>query len=142
MAKTIHVEVVSAEEKLLTAEAEMVSATLENGEVGIKPGHAHLLASLRPGEVRILHSNGGEEVFYVSGGIFEVIPTEVTILADTAIRAEELDEAAAMKAKKQAEKILSTKQSEFAYSKARTELARAAAQLQAIRKLRKKLRVG
>jgi F-type H+-transporting ATPase subunit epsilon len=108
------------------------------GEVGILPRHAPLLTQLRPGEVRIKVPDGGEQFFYVSGGMLEVQPHVVTVLADTAVRAKDLDEAAALQAKERAEQTLQDKTSEFEYARAQAELAEAVAQLQAIKKLREK----
>lgn len=137
----LKVSIVSAEKALFTGEAEMVVATAQFGEVGILPGHAPLLASLKPGQIRVISqlSHGqsvNEEVYYVSGGTLEVQPNSVTILADTAERAADLDAAAAEEAKRQAEQFLSEQHDEFDYAKARSELVHAAAQLAAIAKLR------
>jgi F-type H+-transporting ATPase subunit epsilon len=137
----LKVSIVSAEKALFSGEAAMVVATAQFGEVGILPGHAPLLASLKPGQVRVisaLHHGypAAEEVFYVSGGTLEVQPNSVTILADTAERAADLDAAAAQEAVRQAEKFLSEQHDEFDYAKARSELVHAAAQLAAIAKLR------
>ncbi len=132
------VNIVSAEKALFSGEAAMVVATAQYGEVGILPGHAPLLASLRPGQVRVIFNttSGEEEVFYVSGGTLEVQPNAVTVLADTAERAGDLDAAAAEEAKRQAEKFLAEQHDEFDYARARSELVHAAAQLAAIRKLK------
>jgi len=134
----LNVNIVSAEKALFTGEAAMVVATAEYGEVGILPGHAPLLAHLKAGQVRVIFNvaEAQEEVFYVSSGTLEVQPNAVTVLADTAERATDLDEAAAEKAKHQAEQFLLEQHDEFDYAKARSELVHAAAQLAAIRKLR------
>ncbi len=139
----LNVAIVSAEKQLFIGEAAMIVVTAELGEMGILPGHTPLLASLRPGQVRVIldlhkdvEGNDREEVFYISGGSIEVQPNAVTVLADTAERASDLDEAAALEAKRAAEKILHEQHEDFDYAKARIELAHAAAQLQAIQKLR------
>jgi F-type H+-transporting ATPase subunit epsilon len=134
----LKVNIVSAEKALFTGEAAMVVATAEYGEVGILPGHAPLLAHLKAGQVRVIFNvaEGEEEVFYVSSGTLEVQPYAVTVLADTAERATDLDEAAAEQAKHEAEQFLAEQHDEFDYAKARSELVHAAAQLAAIRKLR------
>jgi len=138
MAMTIHVDIVSAEKEIYSGPAEMVFASAVMGEVGILPRHAPLLTQLRPGQVRIKTPSGDEEFFYVSGGMLEVQPHVVTVLADTAERAKDLDEAAAQQAKERAEQAMADKSSEFEYAKAQIELAEAVAQLQAIQKLRDK----
>ena len=138
MAMTIHVDIVSAEGAIHSGLAEMVYAPAMMGEVGIAPRHTPLVTQLQPGEVRV-DEGGGKEMqhFYVSGGVIEVQPHVVTILADTAIRAHDLDEAAALEAKRRAEDALAGQVAEFEYAKAQAELAEAAAQLRAIEKLRK-----
>jgi F-type H+-transporting ATPase subunit epsilon len=138
MAMTMHVDIVSAEEEIFSGPAEMVFAPAVMGEVGILPRHAPLLTQLKPGEVRIRTGGGEEQFFYVSGGMLEIQPHVVTVLADTALRAKDLDEAAAMQAKERAEQALRDKSSEFEYARAQSELAEAVAQLQAIKKLRDK----
>jgi F-type H+-transporting ATPase subunit epsilon len=139
MAMTIHVDIVSAEEEIFSGPAEMVFAPAEMGEVGISPRHTPLLTRLKPGEVRVQVPNEQEERFYyVSGGMLEVQPHVVTVLADTALRAKDLDEAAALEAKQKAEDALADKRAEFEYAEAQAELAQAVAQLRAIEKLRKK----
>ena len=120
---------------------EHIVATGAVGELGIWPRHSPLLTALKPGPIRIVKAGGEEEIFYISGGILEVQPHIVTILADTVVRAGDLDEAAAIEAKERAEQALLNKQAELDYSKATAELAQAVAQLQAIRKLKKKLHV-
>lgn len=139
MAMTIHVDIVSAEAAIFSGLAEMVFAPAVMGEVGILPNHSPLVTSLKPGEVRVRHPGGEEESFYVSGGMLEVQPHVVTVLSDTALRAHDLDEAAALQAKEQAERALKDRQADIDEAKARAELAQAAAQLQAIQRLRKKV---
>ncbi|MGH8653472.1 MAG: F0F1 ATP synthase subunit epsilon [Gammaproteobacteria bacterium] len=138
MAMTIHVDIVSAETEIFSGQAEMVFAPAEEGEVGIAPGHTPLLTKLRPGEVRLKFSDGSEEAFYVSGGILEVQPRLVTVLSDTAARAHDLDEAAALEAKQHAEQSLHDRSAKIDYVKALAEWAEAAAQLQAIQRLRRR----
>lgn len=139
MAMTIHVDIVSAEAEIFSGLAEMVFAPAVMGEVGILPSHAPLVTTLKPGEVRVRHPGGEEESFYVSGGMLEVQPHVVTVLSDTALRAHDLDEAAALEAKERAERALKDRQADIDEAKARAEFAQAAAQLQAIQRLRKKL---
>jgi F-type H+-transporting ATPase subunit epsilon len=137
MAMTLHVDIVSAEREIYSGRAEMVFAPLVTGEVGVLPRHAPLLARLKPGEVRV--RTGTEELhFYVSGGLLEVQAHVVTVLADTALRAKDLDEAAALKAKEAAEDALKNRQANIDYAKAQAELAEAMAQLRAIKRLRDK----
>jgi F-type H+-transporting ATPase subunit epsilon len=141
MAMTIHVDIVSAEEEIFSGTASVVYAPAEMGEVGIHPRHAPMLTRLEPGEVRVEVEGKDEELFFfVSGGLLEVQPHVVTVLADTAIRARDLDEASALEAKKQAEQAMQDTKSEMDYAKARAEMAQAAAQLRAIEKLRKRRR--
>ncbi len=135
---TIQVEIVSAEEQIFSGEAEMVYAPAVMGEVGIAPRHTPLISPLKPGEVRLDMGGGKEEFFFISGGILEVQPHLVTVLSDTAIRADDLDEAAALEAQKRAENALADQQSDLDVAKAKAELAAAAAQIQAIKKLRRK----
>ncbi|MBI2778887.1 MAG: F0F1 ATP synthase subunit epsilon [Gammaproteobacteria bacterium] len=139
MAMTMHVDIVSAEAEIFSGPAHMVFAPGVMGELGIMPRHAPLLTRLKPGEVRVRTPEGEEEFFYVSGGVLEIQPHSITILSDTAQRAKDLDEAAALEAKHHAEQKLQDQVSEFDYAQAQTELAEAMAQLQAIQKLRKKL---
>ena len=133
---TLHVDIVSAENEIFSGAAEMVFAPAIMGEVGILPRHAPLLTQLKPGEVRVRMPGGQEEFFYVSGGMLEVQPHIVTVLTDTALRAKDIDEAAALEAKQRAEQAIQDRTSEFEYAKAQAELAEAVAQLQAIQKLR------
>lgn len=137
MAMTIHVDIVSAEKEIFSGPAEMVSATAEYGEVGIMPRHSQMLARLKPGQVRVKVPNEEERIFYVSGGLLEVQPHVVTVLADTAERARDLDEAAALRAKEQAEQAMVNRTGDFEYARAQAELAEAIAQLQAIERMRK-----
>lgn len=140
MAMTMHVDIVSAEEEIFSGSAEMVFASGVMGELGILPRHAPLLTQLRPGEVRIRTPEGEELFYYISGGMLEIQPHVVTVLADTAVRAKDLDEAAALAAKEAAEQDMKNKTSEFEYVKAQAQLAEAMAQLRAIQKLRDKTR--
>jgi F-type H+-transporting ATPase subunit epsilon len=138
MAMTIHVDIVSAEGEIFSGVAEMVYAPAAMGEVGIAPRHTPLVTQLKPGEVRV-DTGGGKDMqhFYVSGGILEIQPHVVTVLADTAIRAADLDEAAAEEAKRRAEEAMADRSAEFEYAKAQAELAEAVAQLRAIERIRK-----
>lgn len=138
MANTIKVDIVSAEEQIFSGEAEMVFAPAIMGEVGIAPRHTPLISPLKPGEVRLDMGGGKEEFFFVSGGILEVQPHLVTVLSDTAIRAHDLDEAAALEAKKRAEAALEGQKSDMDIARARAEIAAAVAQIAAIQKLRKR----
>ena len=138
MAMTIHVDIVSAEAEIYSGQAEMVFAPALMGEVGIAPGHTPMLTRLKPGEVRLKLADGSEEAFYVSGGMLEVQPRMVTVLSDTAVRAHDIDEAAALEAKQRAEQMLSDRSAQIDYAKALAEYAEAAAQLQAIQRLRQR----
>lgn len=140
MAMTVHLDIVSAEKEIFSGLVELVVATGLMGEIGVVAGHSPLLTQLKPGEVRIKTESGAEDVFYVSGGMLEVQPHCVTILADEAERAETLDEAEALKAKERAEQALADRSADFNYTAAAAELARAAAQISAIRKARKQLK--
>jgi F-type H+-transporting ATPase subunit epsilon len=137
MAMTIHVDIVSAEADIFSGLAEIIFAPAEQGEVGILPRHAPFLSPLKPGEVTVRKAGGDEESFYVSGGMLEVQPHVVTVLADTALRAKDIDEAAALEAKQRAERLLSDRKTDVDYARAQAELAQALAQLRAIEKLRK-----
>lgn len=139
MAITTHLDIVSAEREIFSGIVEMVVATGLLGEVGIIPGHAPMLTVLKPGEIRVTLPGGEQDIYYVSGGMLEVQPYHVTILADAVERADGLDEAAAIAAKARAEELLLSKQTDVDYSIAATELARAAAQIRAIHKMRKNL---
>lgn len=138
MALRVHVDVVSAEEQIYSGEAEYVVLPGEAGELGIWPRHTPLLTRIKPGAVRIKVPDGGTEVIYVSGGMLEVQPTLVTVLADTAIRGADLDEAKALEAKTAAEEALRNRSGNIDYAKAESELAEAVAQLATIEKLRKR----
>ena len=133
---TIHVDIVSAEGEIFSGPAKMVFAPASQGELGIAPRHAPLLTLLKAGEVRVLTPDGQEQFFFVGGGALEVQPKKVTVLADTALRAKDLDEAAALAAKQRAEEALRDKSDEIDLAKAQAELVRAAAQLKMIRRLR------
>jgi F-type H+-transporting ATPase subunit epsilon len=139
MAHTIHVDVVSAEESIFSGEAEFVALPGEAGELGIYPRHTPLITRIKPGAVRIkVVGQADEEFVFVAGGILEVQPGTVTVLADTAIRGADLDEAKAAEAKKMAEEALVNRESKIDYAKAQAELATAIAQLAAIQRLRQK----
>jgi F-type H+-transporting ATPase subunit epsilon len=138
MANTIHVDIVSPEGQLYSGEATMVFAPAVNGDIGIAPRHAPLLTTLRPGEVRVQAQGEEEHVFYVGGGALEIQPHLVSILADTADRAHDLDEAAALEAKRRAEEAVRDNKDKIDMAEAQAELARAVAQLRAIERLRKK----
>ena len=139
MANTIHVDVVSAEESIFSGEAEFVVLPGEAGELGIYPRHTPLITRIKPGSVRIkVAGQEEEELIFVNGGILEVQPQLVTVLADTAIRGHDLDEAKASEAHKQAQEALQNRTSQMEYAKAAAELAEAAAQLAAIKKLRQR----
>lgn len=139
MAITTHLDIVSAEQEIFSGVVERVVATGELGEIGIIPGHAPLLTVLRPGEIRVTLQGGKQDVYYVSGGMLEIQPYHVTVLADAVQRAEDLDESAALAAKARAEEAMALKGADLDYSVAAAELARAAAQIRAIKKLREKL---
>jgi F-type H+-transporting ATPase subunit epsilon len=136
---TVHVDIVSAEESIFSGLAEFVVLPGEAGELGILPGHTPLLTRIRPGAVRVkIPHQEEEELVFVAGGLLEVQPNLVTVLADTAIRGKDLDEAKALEAKKKAEEALANQTSQLEYAKAQAELAEAIAQLAAIQKLRKR----
>ncbi len=136
MAMTIHVDIVSAEQEIFSGLAEAVFASAVMGEVGIYPRHTPMLTRLKPGEVRVL-VNGKEEQFYVSGGMLEVQPHVVTVLADTAMRATDVDEAAALEAKADAERALKDNDAKIDAAEAQAKLAEAMAQLRSIERMRK-----
>ncbi len=136
MANTFHVDVVSAEEQIFSGEATFVALPGEAGELGIYPKHTPLITRIRPGAVRIEKAGGGEEFVFVAGGILEVQPNGVTVLADTAIRGGDLDEAKAQAAKQAAEELMQSQDAQIDYAKAQAELASAIAQLAAIQRLR------
>ncbi|MCK9538930.1 F0F1 ATP synthase subunit epsilon [Dokdonella sp.] len=137
---TIRCDIVSAESEIFRGTAQMVIATGEMGELGIAPRHAPLITRLKPGQVRVLLEGGEEQFFYVSGGMLEVQPNLVTVLADTAIRARDLDEAAARNAKAEAERALADRSDALSVAQAQAQLAQAMAQLQALEKLRRTLK--
>lgn len=138
MAMTIHVDVVSAEESIFAGEAKFVALPGEAGELGILPGHIPLITRIKPGAVRIEKAEGGEEFVFVAGGILEVQPNRITVLSDTAIRGQDLDEAKANDARKQAEEAVKNAKSDLDLAKATSELAIMAAQIAALRKYRQK----
>ena len=140
MTMTVHVDIVSAEGEIFSGLAEMVFAPAEMGEVGIAPRHAPFISNLVPGEVRVKISEGESHPFYVSGGVIEVQPHLVTILADSAIRAADIDESIALEARARAEETLADKTASVDYAKARSELAQAVMQLQTLNRLRRRSR--
>jgi F-type H+-transporting ATPase subunit epsilon len=135
---TLRLDIVSAERAIFSGEVEMVFATGQIGELGIAPGHAPLLTGLKPGNIRATLANKEEEIFYISSGMLEVQPFVVTVLADTAARASDLDEAAAIAAKEKAEQAIASKSAEIDYARATAQLAEAVAQIHAIQALRKR----
>jgi F-type H+-transporting ATPase subunit epsilon len=137
MSATIHVDIVSAEGEIFSGPAKMVYLPAAEGEIGVAPRHAPLLTLLKAGEVRVQSEDGTEQSFYVGGGALEVQPARVTVLADTAARAHDLDEAAALAARERAQEALAAKVDKIDLAEAQAELIRAAAQLKLIRKLRK-----
>jgi F-type H+-transporting ATPase subunit epsilon len=139
MAMTMHCDIASTEARIFNGRVESLVATGTLGDLGILPGHAPLLTALIPGPVRLVTQDGEEQIFYVSGGYLEVQPGTVNILADTAIRADDMDEAQAEQARKDVEAAIANRDAEFEYSRAATQLAEAAAQLRTIQQLRKKL---
>jgi len=138
MAMTMHVDIVSAEVEIYSGTVTEVYAPAEMGEVGIMAHHAPLITQLKPGEVRVVADGGKTESFFVSGGILEVQPHVVTILSDTALRAADLDEAAAKEAQARAEAAMADKKTDLDYARAKAELIEAVAQLETINKLRKR----
>ncbi len=134
---TIHVDIVSAEGEIFSGDAAMVFAPASEGEIGVAPRHAPLLSLLKPGEVRVQTPDGQQHFFFVGGGAIEVQPNQVTVLADTALRAKDIDEAAALAAKQRAEEALRDRAAHITQAEALAELARAAAQLKIIERLRK-----
>ena len=138
MAMTMHVNIVSAENEIYSGTVTEVYAPAEAGEVGIMPRHTQMLSTLKPGVVRIVTQEGEELSFYVSGGILEVQPHIVTVLSDTALRASDIDESAALEAKARAESAMKNKASDMDYAKAKSELIEAVAMIEALKKLRKK----
>ncbi|BBP86331.1 F0F1 ATP synthase subunit epsilon [Pseudomonas sp. No.21] len=138
MAITVHCDIVSAEAEIFSGLVEMVIAHGNLGDLGIAPGHAPLITDLKPGPIRVVKQGGEEEVYYISGGFLEVQPNMVKVLADTVLRAGDLDEAAAQESLKAAEKALHEQGAEFDYSAAAARLAEAAAQLRTVQQIRKK----
>jgi len=139
MAMTVQCDIVSAEEEIFSGLVEMVIAAGSEGDVGVAYGHAPLLTALQPGPIRVINQDGTEDVYYVSGGYLEVQPYHVIVLADTALRANDMDEAAALEAKKEAEQALNNQSGDFDYGRAASQLAEAAAQLRAIKAMRNKI---
>jgi F-type H+-transporting ATPase subunit epsilon len=138
MANTVHIDVVSAEASIFSGEAEFVVAPAGAGEVGIYPNHAPMISTIKPGALRIKEANKVDEtLIFISGGLLEVQPGVVTVLADTAIRGHDLDQAKALAAKAAAEEAMKNRKSDIDYAKAQAEFAEAVAQIQAIERLRK-----
>jgi F-type H+-transporting ATPase subunit epsilon len=137
---TMHCDIVSAEKEIFSGRVTMVIATGTMGELGIMPGHAPLLTGIKPGPVRLKFDNGEERVFFASGGFVEVQPGAVTVLADTALRADDLDEVAAQQAKEQAERTLQDRTADFDFSMAAAQLAEASARLRTVEELKKRRR--
>jgi F-type H+-transporting ATPase subunit epsilon len=140
VASTIHCDIVSAEAEIFSGEVSMVVVSGEEGELGIAPRHAPLLTRLRPGQVRVMLPDGGEEFYYISGGLLEIQPHVVTVLSDTAQRAGDLDEAAAIKAKEEAERAIADRSAGMEVAQAQAQLAQAMAQLAALERFRKQLK--
>ena len=140
MAMTMHCDIVSAEKEIFSGRVTMLVATGTLGELGIMPGHAPLLTGIRPGPVRLSFDNGEEEVFFASGGYLEVQPAVVTVLADTALRADDIDEAATVTAREQAERAISDHAADFNFSLATAQLADAAARQRTVEELKKRRR--
>lgn len=138
MAMTMHVDIVSAEVEIFSGTITELYAPAEMGEVGIMPRHAPLLSTMKPGEVRIVDQQGEVQSFFVNGGILEVQPHVVTILSDTAVRAADLDEAAALEAKAKAEAAMADKKTDYDYARAKVELMEAVAQIETINNMRKR----
>lgn len=136
MSPTLRLDIVSAEKEIFSGEAEMVFVSGSMGELGIAPGHTPLLTSLKPGNIKAKLANDREEIFYVSSGMLEIQPFVITVLADTALRAHDIDEAAAVAAKESAEQRLSSQNQEVDFARATAELAEALAQLRAIKSLK------
>ncbi len=140
MASTIHCDIVSAEAEIFSGPAAMVIVPGEEGDLGIAPRHAPLLTRLRPGQVRVILPEGGEEFYFISGGLLEIQPHVVTVLSDTAQRAGDLDEAAALKAKEEAERAIADRTAGLEVAQAQAQLAQAVAQLAALERFRKQLK--
>ena len=142
MAMSVHCDIVSAEQAIFSGLVELLVAHGSLGDLGVGPGHAPLLTSLKPGPIRVKLQGGEEQIYYVSGGFLEVQSSTITVLADTAVRADDVDEAAALEAQKAAEAALTNQAGEFDYGRAASQLAEAAAQLRTIQALRKKMGRG
>lgn len=140
MTSTIHCDIVSAEAEIFSGDASMVIVSGEEGELGIAPRHAPLLTRIKPGQVRVIKPDGEEEFYYVSGGVLEIQPHVVSVLSDTALRASDLDEAAALRAKEEAERAIADRAAGMEVAQAQAQLAEATAQLAALERLRKKLK--
>lgn len=140
MTTKVHCSIVSAEKEIFSGEVEMVVATGTEGELGILPGHTALLSGIKPGPVRLVLEDGEEEIFFASGGFIEVQPTQITILADTALRADDVDEAAAQEAQQKAERELADAKSDVDYTRVASELQEQVAMLRTVRKFREKQR--
>jgi len=138
MAMTVQCDIVSAEREIFSGVVEMVIASGSLGEVGITYGHAPLLTGIKPGPVRLIKQGGAEEIYFVSGGFLEVQPYHVTILADTALRADDMDEAAALEAQERAQQQLLEQSSEIDFQRAAAQLAEAAAQLRTLQAIKRK----
>jgi F-type H+-transporting ATPase subunit epsilon len=138
MAMTLHCDIVSAEREIFSGLVEMVIATGSLGDLGVAYGHAPLLTGIQPGPVRVIKQGGAEEIYFVSGGYLEVQPYHITILADTALRASDMDEAAAVEAQQQAQQQLLEQSSEIDFQRAAAQLAEAAAQLRTLQAIRRK----
>ncbi len=139
MTMTVHCDIVSAEQQIFSGLAEMVIAAGSEGDLGIAYGHAPLLTGLKPGPIRIVKQGGEEEIYYISGGYAEIQPYHITVLADTALRADDMDETAALQAKTEAEQNMADRGGEFDYSSAAVQLAEATAQLRTLQAIRKKM---
>ena len=139
MAMTAHCDIVSAEEQIFSGLVQLLVAVGVQGDLGIMPGHSPLLTQLKPGPIRLKRQNGDEEVYYCSGGILEVQPNAITILADTVVRADNLDAVAAEEARKAAEQALANQKDEVDYANAAAQLAEAAARLRTLDAIRKKM---
>jgi F-type H+-transporting ATPase subunit epsilon len=136
MANKVRCNIVSAEEQIFSGDVEMVVATGTLGELGIYPGHTALLSGIKPGPIKLVLEGGEEEMFFASGGFIEVQPSAITILADTALRADDLDEAAAIAAQQEAERQLSDQKSDFDYTRVQANLQEQAAMLRTVRRFR------
>ena len=140
MAMTMHCDIVSAENKIFSGRVEFIVAAGTMGDMGVYPGHAPLLTALQPGPIRVVTLEGDEEIYYVSGGFLEVQPDVVSVLADTAVRADDVDEANALEAIEEAKRSIGQQTSEMEYGRAASQLAEAAAQIRTIQQLKRKLK--